>query len=282
MASYDDFVHIPTPPAQLVIDLPILAQNVLTYSHRTTYNLNSTYLANARRDRLSTSALVTGSLRLLYPKHHLSITPAALCDLLAYARAHKNVTVTPANEKEDIKERIFLPLARRYGDENGGAFLDRIVFGSYSYNFDGTEFLLYVVEGAEDGVPYGKVSYNYLLLPVDDEGARGQAQGKIDGLLKAATSWALELHNEVLVYDQGYWQKNSALWQSIQKSEWADVILDEKRKETIIQDVLGFFDNEKRYQEFNVPWKRGVIFYGPPGVSLLRYSLSLATKRQRK
>lgn len=74
-----------------------------------------------------------------------------------------------------------------------------------------------------------------------------------------------ELHNEVLVFDNGYWQKNSELYENVQKSNWEDVILDQTRKDNIIQDVMGFFDAEKRYAEFGVPWKRGVIFYGPPG-----------------
>jgi len=55
------------------------------------------------------------------------------------------------------------------------------------------------------------------------------------------------------------------LWKNVQKAEWEDVILGKEKKEAIVEDVIGFFDAEKRYEEFNVPWKRGVIFYGPPG-----------------
>jgi hypothetical protein len=48
-----------------------------------------------------------------------------------------------------------------------------------------------------------------------------------------------------------------------------DVILEKEKKASIIDDVIGFFNAESRYSEFGVPWKRGVIFYGPPGVKTL-------------
>jgi transitional endoplasmic reticulum ATPase len=49
------------------------------------------------------------------------------------------------------------------------------------------------------------------------------------------------------------------------KAEWDNVILDEDMKEALISDVQNFFDGQKTYQDLKVPWKRGVIYYGPPG-----------------
>lgn len=63
------------------------------------------------------------------------------------------------------------------------------------------------------------------------------------------------------------WQKNKELYDNVQKASWDDVILEKEKKDSLIKDVIGFFDAESRYSEFGVPWKRGVIFYGPPGVS---------------
>jgi hypothetical protein len=39
--------------------------------------------------------------------------------------------------------------------------------------------------------------------------------------------WSSSLHSEIWVYNQGYWQKDYALWQSIQTADWKDVILDD-------------------------------------------------------
>ena len=51
----------------------------------------------------------------------------------------------------------------------------------------------------------------------------------------------------------------------MQKTDWDDVILDDKMKKTLTGTVLRFFDSESQYREFHVPWKRGLIFHGPPG-----------------
>jgi hypothetical protein len=148
---------------------------------------------------------------------------------------------------------------RRYNDENGGKFGERVVFGSFDYKFQGSEFLLYIVEGHDGN--YGKTRMNYILVAPGEEGKamseikKQDAQKKTDELLAAGSKWMQELHEEVLVFDQGFWQKNKDLYQNIQKAKWEDVILEKEKKESIIDDVLGFFDAEERYAEFGVPWK---------------------------
>ena len=82
-----------------------------------------------------------------------------------------------------------------------------------------------------------------------------------------ASRWSIELHNEVWVFDGGYWQKSAELWQSVQQSEWKDVILDEDMKQSIIEDADNFFNSRDTYMNLKVPWKRGIIYYGPPGMS---------------
>ena len=72
----------------------------------------------------------------------------------------------------------------------------------------------------------------------------------------------------VCVSFQSYraWNKDHNLWVEIQKADWADVILDEEFKETLQKDIDNFFKSEKVYKDLAVPWKRGVIFLGPPSV----------------
>jgi transitional endoplasmic reticulum ATPase len=74
-------------------------------------------------------------------------------------------------------------------------------------------------------------------------------------LLTAVGSWFQELHEEVLVYDQGFWQKNHALYEEIQKAHWKDVILKDKFKKAIQGDIEDFFKSEAVYKELAVPWK---------------------------
>lgn len=84
-------------------------------------------------------------------------------------------------------------------------------------------------------------------------------------LLIECGSWSNALHNEVWVFDGGYWQKSKDLYEAVQKSSWDDVILPAEMKKAIISDVEIFFDGQDDYEKLRVPWKRGIIYYGPPG-----------------
>ena len=113
--------------------------------------------------------------------------------------------------------------------------------------------MLYTVTGS-DG-PY-KSPMNYLL---------GSTPIENDDLMLAACRWQSSIHNSVLVFDGGYWRYSSELWQSIQKTSWEDVILDAEMKKSIVGEVTKFFNSKDKYRKLQVPWKRGVIFHGPPG-----------------
>jgi SpoVK/Ycf46/Vps4 family AAA+-type ATPase len=60
------------------------------------------------------------------------------------------------------------------------------------------------------------------------------------------------------------WNKDHNLWVEVQKADWADVILDEEFKDTLQKDVDNFFKSEHVYKDLAIPWKRGIMFLGPP------------------
>lgn len=74
-------------------------------------------------------------------------------------------------------------------------------------------------------------------------------------LLLASGAWENELHDEIWVYDQGWWSKDHALWSEIQKADWKEVILKDEFKKAIQKDVYGFFSSEKIYKDLQIPWK---------------------------
>ena len=78
-------------------------------------------------------------------------------------------------------------------------------------------------------------------------------------LIFEAGAWTNELHEEIWVYDQGYWQKDATLYASVQNSHWEDVILDEGMKKALIEDAEIFFDSQDTYDKLKVPWKRGYV-----------------------
>lgn len=240
---FDDFVHI-AGPSEPAVSAALAPPN----------GVSNDFLQTTKGNRWFTEGVIVCSIRRLHPNHHLTVTPAYNCDLLAFANAHDDATyLTHGDPKDGLLERQFNPPARRYNDETGGFFNTRVVFGSYDYIFKGNRFLVYIVEGS-DGL--GKTQYNYILVENAASGLdQKAAQQQSDELIAAARQWALELHDEILVFDGGMWQKNPELWQNVQKSNWADVILEKSKKEAIIDDVIGFFKGEERYKEFGVPWK---------------------------
>ena len=205
--------------------------------------------------RVNTDVVIVESLRSEYPNLHLTVAPRSRCDILAYAAAGLAGVAPIDQEKERLSWRSYFPPATRlYGGH--GVLGDSIQFGKYLVDWDNKEYVVLVVNGRDGSEYYPQVINQYILS------ASIAATNK---LLLEVGKWTSELHDEIWVFDQGFWEKNAELWQSVQKSEWEDVILDEKMKETIIYDVVNFFDNRETYERLRVPWKRGIIYYGPPG-----------------
>jgi transitional endoplasmic reticulum ATPase len=46
-------------------------------------------------------------------------------------------------------------------------------------------------------------------------------------LILAAGLFAEEIHDEIWVFNQGFWYKDHNLWVEVQKADWKDVILDD-------------------------------------------------------
>ena len=214
------------------------------------------YVEHSRGLRISTDTVITEALKAQYPNLHLTVNPRSNCDLLAFAAAG-HATCTPVDEEAGthsiaLKWRQYFPPARRL-DGATGVLSDMVFLEKYIYKFKSSEFILYVAV-----CQFGPVQMPiHYILSASSHAA--------DELIVAATEWAVELHNQVWVFDGGYWQKSSELWQSMQKAEWKDVILEEDKKQAIIGDAEKFFDSRQTYEKLRVPWKRGVIFHGPPG-----------------
>ena len=220
----------------------------------------STFYDHSSGRRVNTDALVIQALRDEYPKQHITTVSQITCDLLQYASSG-GATAMPVDEFKNttstsLKWRDYLPPARRIDGDNG-VLDDRIQFGKYLYSWQGHEFVLYVISG-RDGQSYPQ------LCTIVNQYIIG-TETIVDNLILAAGLYTTTLHDQIWVFDRGSWQKDRILWESIQKSRWEDVILDEDVKESLIKDVHRFFDSRDVYEKLRVTWKRGIIFYGPPG-----------------
>lgn len=86
-----------------------------------------------------------------------------------------------------------------------------------------------------------------------------------DEFFRAVCSWCSEVRGEVLVFEQGYWDKSKALFEAIARASYDMIILAGDLKQQIHEDFARFFSSRKTYERYGVPWKRGALLIGPPG-----------------
>jgi len=77
--------------------------------------------------------------------------------------------------------------------------------------------------------------------------------------------WNAEVRGEVLVFSGNCWKKDAQLFQAIQGASFDNLILRGNLKQQIREDLERFFTMHQTYDEYGIPWKRGVLLVGPPG-----------------
>lgn len=215
----------------------------------------TTYFEHSNAPRVNTDVVIAEALRREYPQLHLSIVPRGTCNLLGFASAGNGAIAPIDKEMDRLSWRVYQEPARRLDGYQDG-LAENILFGKFLLEWKAREFVLYIANGRDGSGSYPVVTNQYVL---------SSSKEATDNLLLEAGRWTTNLHDEVWVFDQGYWQKSKELYDSIKNAEWSNVILDEGMKQALIDDVDNFFNGRETYQKLKVPWKRGAIYYGPPG-----------------
>lgn len=86
-----------------------------------------------------------------------------------------------------------------------------------------------------------------------------------EDFLRKVCGWASEVRCEILVFDGGYWYKDPELFEAIKCASFDNLILPAKLKREIQDDFANFFASHELYDQYRIPWKRGVLLIGPPG-----------------
>lgn len=220
------------------------------------------FFDHSAAERVNTDAVIARALKKQYPDLELVIVPSLSVDLLSYAAAG-HAGFTRLDDAEGTADglpssliwKTYVPPARRL-DGGSGALAQTIAFAKFLYRWRGDELILYLVDGRDGTINYPQVRNSYLLT-ADPRRA--------DALLVAAGHWTSTLHDQVWVFDNGWWQKSAELYRSVTKASWDNVILDPAMKRAIIEDHLTFFSSRATYDRLQVPWKRGLLYHGPPG-----------------
>jgi hypothetical protein len=83
--------------------------------------------------------------------------------------------------------------------------------------------------------------------------------------LETVCAWNAQPHGAVLVFQNGHWEKDADLLQAIRGAGFDNLVLREGLKAQILDDATRFFASQTTYETYGVPWKRGLLFAGPPG-----------------
>jgi AAA+ superfamily predicted ATPase len=86
-----------------------------------------------------------------------------------------------------------------------------------------------------------------------------------EDFLDAVCQWSFEVRSEILVYREGYFEKDKDLFDEIKGATFDNLILRDSLKQEIQNDFTQFFDSRETYERYGIPWRRGAIFTGPPG-----------------
>ena len=86
-----------------------------------------------------------------------------------------------------------------------------------------------------------------------------------ESFFRTVCEWCAEVRGEVLVFEDGSWNKNEKLFQAIKAASFDNLILRGSLKQEIQDDFSRFFASREIYDKYGIPWKRGVLFIGPPG-----------------
>ncbi len=86
-----------------------------------------------------------------------------------------------------------------------------------------------------------------------------------ESFFTAVCDWNSVIREEVLVFEDGNWAKNADLFHSIQSATFDNLILHGNLKQDIKDDLTNFFAAQEIYADYNIPWKRGILFIGSPG-----------------
>lgn len=220
------------------------------------------FFNHASARRIDTQCVIATSLKRQYPNLELTIAPIYTTNLLGFAAAG-HATITPLTEDLGSDNKYptslcttnYVPPPRRI-DNSPGFLIKDIIFAKYMLKWQNKDFILYIADGRDGDQSYPQLKNNYILAP---------STHFTESLLLAAGKWSDLLSDEIWVFDGGWWQKSRELWESIQGATWENVILDEGMKKSLIEDHLNFFNSKETYGRLKVPWKRGVIYWGPPG-----------------
>lgn len=206
---------------------------------------------------VSIDAQFSSRLRKEHPELTLTAVPAANLNLILFADLGYASYELDLEHDTASRLRGYIPP----GPKGEPSFLaEAIDYAKYNYKFGDEWFIIYWVL-----VGYSPLQY-VLKEPRADGETPNTNSSVTDKLLRAAGDalYSATKQPGVWVFDR-WWSKSLSMYEEVQKSTWDKIILDEEMKQSLTEVSEKFFDSKKVYEDLGVPWKRGLLFHGPPG-----------------
>lgn len=86
-----------------------------------------------------------------------------------------------------------------------------------------------------------------------------------EAFFSAVCVWNSAVEAAIMVFQDGYWQKNRDLYLAIQRATLDTLVLGGTLKQDLYRDLAAFFEAQPIYERAGIAWKRGVVLIGPPG-----------------
>lgn len=88
---------------------------------------------------------------------------------------------------------------------------------------------------------------------------------RAEAFFRAVGIWHSRVEETILVFQDGYWQKDDDLYTAIQGATLDNLVLGGTLKADLHRDLAAFFAAREIYARSGVPWKRGIVLIGAPG-----------------
>lgn len=196
------------------------------------------------------------ALRRQYPDLNLTVVPEPVAPVIQYAAlGHASAELDTSYEAPVRWRGIVAPPTRGGGTIRLG---DSIFFAKYNLSAKGKTFIVYVAQLAFKRIQY------ILTTPGPGEDAYSHSRAT-DALILDVKEKVIGSDADYVWFFDNYWTRSRELWLQVQKASWDKVILEPNLKSELEHVASSFFDSRDTYAKYGVPWKRGLIFYGPPG-----------------
>ncbi|CAE6440785.1 unnamed protein product [Rhizoctonia solani] len=186
-------------------------------------------------NREDTDTFLTTMLRDKYPDYSLIVTADWQVNILNL----EGVAWKPLEGVELQSQVSFIAPSRR---DQPARVARSIRFGGFDVWWKEERFIVFI---ASWSAGFGMTTQHFILKEGKDETAS-------IGLLMAAGYQFGQIGDSILVFNDGYWQNDYALWEEVQKADWKDVILSPEFKQEIQSDVKNFFASEAIYHELAI------------------------------